>query len=254
MMQVRLQQAETQLASHRLAAAAATVQGLQELGGSWVTLQGKPLHEWQEVLEQQLTQLEWLVRRPLAVAATPEQRFQRAEILIQLHRLDEAAQLLQPLSQGSVLATLLLAVVERERRRWLASDQAYQRALDFLARHLDDHPDYRLFARQAIEGLVHNAREDRRPQDCVGVLQRGLELLPEERSYFHYLLARHYIDAGQPGRAWQHLHDAATAAPNQLSQQRLELQRRLLQSTPICLLHSPRPPFLKELADGGADK
>jgi len=219
--------------SSRLARAERQVLGLIELG-SERPVAGQPPVQAHRVLTEQLRRLERRIPYSLSPQAPPAERFARAEILIQLDRLDEAADLLRPLTPSSLVATVLLATVERDRENWAASDAAYQAVLDRLLPELDRNSQARDYCRVAFEGLAFNARSDRRPPDAEQHLLRGLAALPTQAAYFHFLLGQHYADGGRPVDAIEHLQTAARLDPTAYGERADSRIRQLRTHTPAC--------------------
>lgn len=222
------------LATGRLVKADAALAGLCELGGT-AEVGKKPPGEARRALAKELDRLARAAAYPLPPTAPPRARLARADVLIQLDRLDAAADLLGPLAATSTDATLLLAVIERDRGNYTASAARYEAALaDLLPRAATD-PGARQMCRLAFEGLAFGARADARPADAEAALLRGLEALPAEAAQFHLLLGRHYHDGGRPARALEHLRRAAELDPK-LREPADELARAIRTSTPACLL------------------
>jgi hypothetical protein len=222
------------LASGRLAKADRALAGLCELGSDR-PVAGKPPGEARRAARRDLDRLERAAQSPLPPTVPPRARFARAEVLIQLDRLDEAAALLEPLAAGSLNAQILLATVDRDRGHFAASAARYEAVL---ARALPDaaqFPEARETARFAFEGLAFVARADARPADAEAALLRALEALPADAAHFHHLLGRHYHDGGRPARALEHLRRATELDPN-LAPRTAEIERAIRTGTPACLL------------------
>jgi hypothetical protein len=221
------------LASSRLARAERQLRGLLELGSDR-PVAGQPPQQVYRGLTEQVRRLERRAATPLPPQATPADRFARAEVCIQLDRLDEAADLLRPLTPQSRIATLLLATVERDRGNWAASEAAYQLVLDRLVPELPHNPQAVSDCRVAFEGLAFAARSAARPHDAERHLLRAIETLPSEAAHFHFLLGQHYADGGRPTAALEHLQTAARLDPPTYSEQAETLLRQLRTHTPAC--------------------
>jgi tetratricopeptide (TPR) repeat protein len=208
--------------------------GLVELGSDRPVAQ-KPPAELRKALAAHIPKLRKAADHPLPPSAPPQARIERAALLIQIDRLDEAAALLEPLAPDGDTATLLLATVYRDKGRWAESDALYCGVLDRLLPRAQGDPAAREMCFTAVEGLAFNAREDRRPADAKRVLLRGLESLPSEAAYFHFQLGRHHADGGRPGLAIEHLRTAAALDPAKYGERAATLIRTNRASTPACL-------------------
>jgi hypothetical protein len=173
--------------------------------------------------------------QPLPSSASPGDRLERAAVFVQLERLDEAAALLEPIVPSDDSATLMLAAVYRNQQRSADSDALYAALLDKLLPQAPTDETARSACRTALEGVADNARRDHRPADAEAALQRGLRDLPADAAYFHFLLGRHYHDAGRIGLAMDHLQTAARLAPADFSGLADDLIRQIRTSTPGCL-------------------
>ena len=87
----------------------------------------------------------------------------------------------------------------------------------------------------ALEGLVFNARGDRRPADAERVLKRGLEALPDRAAYFHFQLGQHYHNGGRPSFAIDHLRNASRLDATSYGERADRLITQIQTSTPACL-------------------
>lgn len=230
--------ADEWVSTGRLAKADGVLTGLCELGSDRAVT-GKPPQEIRREVRAQVARLKKAAGHPLSPGAPPAARFARAEVLVQLDRLDEAADLLRPLAANSPVATLLLAAVCRDREQWAESDAAFASALDRLLPRAAADPDAREKCRGALEGLAYNARMDRRPADAERALRRGLEELPADAARFHYLLGRHYHDGGRPALALDHLRAAADLDPAAYRGPADTLVRQIRTATHACLPRAP---------------
>jgi len=231
----RTEQAAELLARERLVRAEAVVGGLCELGSERQVANQSPA-DVRKGLGQVIPRLRRAADRPLPASAPRGARLERALLMIQLDRLDEAAGLLRPLSPADTTAALLLATVHRDQERWAESDALYSAALEKRLPRAENDANARADCLIALEGLVFNARADRRPADAERVLNRGLEALPSEAAYLHFQLGRHYADGGRPGPAVEHLRAAAAIDPNGYQSAADDQIRRIRTHTPACLL------------------
>jgi hypothetical protein len=231
----RTEQARDLLDRERLVKAEGVLTGLVELGSDRPVLGRPPAEARQEVMKR-IPRLRQAAAYPLPPAAPPADRLGRAFVLIQLDRLDEAAELLAPLAAGDATAELLLATVYRDQEKWAASDERFADALEKLLPLAAADPNARGMCRTAFEGLAFNARLDRRPADAERALTRGLEELPSEAAYFHFQLGRHYADGGRPGKAMDHFRRAADLDPGKYGKEVGEQTRSLRTHTPGCFL------------------
>jgi Tetratricopeptide repeat len=222
------------LASGRVAKADRALAGLCELGSARAVAR-KPPGELRRALVRELERLEIDARYPLPPTAPPRARFARAEALIQLDRLDAAAELLEPLAGANVNARMLLATVDRDRGHYAASAAHYEAVLAVAVPDAARFPDARDTARLAFEGLAFCARADARPADAEATLSRALEALPADAAHFHFLLGRHYHDGGRPAKALEHLRRAVELDPK-LADRAAEIERAIRTSTPACAL------------------
>jgi hypothetical protein len=83
--------------------------------------------------------------------------------------------------------------------------------------------------------LADNAGSSRRPADAEVILNRGLRELPADAAYFHYLLGRHYHDAGRVGLALEHLRTAKRLDPTSIGKPAEEVIQQIRTATPGCL-------------------
>lgn len=221
-------------ATGRLAKADRALSGLCELGSARAVAE-KPPGEIRRALRRDLDRLESAAKFPLPPTAPPRARFARAEVLIQLDRLDEAADLLAPLAPGSPNAQMLLASVDRDRGRYAESAAGYEAVLARPVPDATQFPEARETARLAFEGLAFVARADNRPADAEAALLRALGALPRDAAHFHFLLGRHYHDGGRPVRALEHLRRAAELDAR-FAARAAEIELAIRTSTPACVL------------------
>lgn len=161
-------------------------------------------------------------------------RIDRAILLVKLERLGEAADLLQPLVPNDDRATQMLAAIYTDLKRGAESDPLYASVLEkFLPRAPTDR-GAAAACKAAFAGLADNARMAHRPAEVEAVLSRGLRELPAEAAHFHFLLGRHYHDAGRYGLATEHLNEATRLDSTSFGTPADELLRQIRTSTPGC--------------------
>ncbi len=231
----RVEQTRELLERERLERARQNVWILRELGGG-VTIGKEKLDELLARLNHQLQALDRQVSRPLPTNAPEALRLERALLLIPLNRLDESAKLLLLLADGRNLATLLLATVYQEQQRWADSDARFESVLNAQIGEAATKSEAREACRMALEGLVFNAREERRPADVERWLRRSLELFPERAAELHFQFGQHFAHAGNPHRAIEEFHQAATLNPQRFQRRAQHEIDQLRASTPACLL------------------
>lgn len=226
--------ANEHIATGRLVKAERVLTGLVELGGDR-PVAGKLPAELKRGVRKELDRLEKNTSYPLSPSAPRDVKFARCVTLIQLDRLDDAAELVQPFATDNPTAIMLLATIDRDRERWAASDAGYEQALaHFLPKVAD--PSVRGSIRLAFEGLAYNARMGHRPADVERALQRGLETLPDEAAYFHFQLGQHYANIGRPALAIDHLTKAADLDPAKNRESANRIIQTLHTTTPTCVL------------------
>jgi hypothetical protein len=221
-------------ATGRVAKAERALAGLCELGRAR-PVNGKPPGELRRALLRELERLGAGAKYPLTASAPPRARVARAEVLIQLDRLDESAALLEPLAAGSLEARLLLATVDRDRGRYTESAAHYEAVIARAVPDAAQFPAARETARGAFEGLAFVARADARPADAEAALLRAREALPADAAHFHFLLGKHYNDGGRPAKALEHLRRAAELDPK-YADRAAEIERAIRTGTPACVL------------------
>jgi hypothetical protein len=219
----------------RLVRAERLIAGLCELGSNH-PITGKSPCELHRKLRSEIERLGRVAAKPLPTTTPPGAKLARAEVLMQLDRLDEAAELLHPLTQRSVTATLLLAAIDRDRGHWEASEAGYTTALTQLLPTVETNPTARDVCRMSFEGLAYIARQNGRPADAEAALHRGLQAIPSEAAHFHYLLGRHYHDGGRPVPAVDHLEEAIRLQPLKFREPADKLLREIRVHTPACIL------------------
>ncbi len=230
----RTEQASDLLRRERLVRADAVLTGLVELGSDRPFGKQSPA-EVRRGLATVLPSLKQAGERPLLSSAKPTDRQNRALLMIQLDRLGEAAELLEPLAATDDTAALLLATVYRDQEKWAASDELYARALEAKAPRAATDPAVRRACLTALEGLAFNAGADRRPADAERALKRGLDLLPDRAGDFHFRLGSHYHHGGRPGLALEHLREAVRLDPAAQGEPAARLIRQIQSSTPACV-------------------
>ena len=231
-------EAATLLRQKRTARAEGIVIGLRELG-SGQTINGTSPSKLAEVLAFRLSALRREMDRPPRESPSRGDRMTQVPLLIELDRLQEAAALLDPLVPGDDAATMMLAAVYRNLQRWAESDALYSVVLEKLLPRARADGSARLSCRTAFEGLAGNAQMDARPADAEAALTRGLNELPEDASYFHFLLGRHFHDLGRFGIALEHLEAATRLDPTGVGKTADAYVRRIRTATPGCLWRGP---------------
>jgi hypothetical protein len=232
----RTEQVRDLLARERLVKAEPVLIGLCELGSSRPIGGSLPVELRKEVTLR-IQKLRRAVERPLSPLASPQDQIGRALLMMQLDRLDEAASSLEQFARGDDTVTLLLATVYRDQERWSESDALYSDVLEKRLSMALTHPAARAACLTAIEGLVFNARSDRRPHEAERVLRRGLDALPADAAYFHFQLGKHYQDGGRPHLAVEHLRTAERLNPDRYREPANQLIQSMRTSTPACLQH-----------------
>jgi tetratricopeptide (TPR) repeat protein len=230
----RTREAADLIKQGRLFRAEGVVTGLCELGSERLVGDRSPAQarQW---LADSLRGLRGDAEEPLPASASPDARLERAALLVKLERLDEAAAVLKPVVPGNDAATLMLAAVYSNQRRWAESDALYAATLErFLSQARTDRAA-RDKCRAAFDGLAENARQGRRPADAEAALNRGLRELPADAAHYHFLLGRHYQDAGRFGLALDHLRTAARLDPAGVGKPADALIRQIRTATPGCL-------------------
>lgn len=235
----RTEQAADLIRRERVVRTDAVLTGLIELGADRSVGKKSP-GEARKEYAAVIPRLKQAGNRTLSATAPPAVRLDRALLMIQLDRLDEAAELLRPFAERDDTAALLLATVYRDQERWAASDELYSRVLDAQLPRAATVLSAAGASLTAIEGLAFNARADGRPTDAEWVLKRGLKSLPERAAHFHFLLGQHYHDGGRTGPAVEHLREAARLDPANHAEPAAKLIRQIRVATPACLtLRSP---------------
>ena len=208
---------------------------LMELDGGR-TVDGQLTIKLRANLAKELKRLESHAAVPMASQATPDMRTERAMLLIQLNRLDEAAAILKPLANGRNTATLLLATVYQDQPRWDESAAAFRSVLEVAWDPAATSEAARHAARVAFEGLLHNAKESRRRGDVEFWLKWGLEHFPDRAAEFEFQLGQHFANAGLPGQAMEHFDRAKQLDPSVFGRRSRQEIDRLRTHTPACLL------------------
>jgi tetratricopeptide (TPR) repeat protein len=235
----RTEEATDLLTQQRLVRAEGVVTGLCELGSKRLVGTKFPA-EVQRWLAAKLPVLRRQAEEPLSASAPPPARIGRAVLLVQLERLDEAADLLRPLVPGDDTATLMLAAIGRNQERWSESDALYTATLQKLLPLARTSEAARNACRTAFDGLADNAQRSGRPADAEAALNRGLEELPAAAAHFHFLLGRHYHEVGRIGLALDHLQTAARLDPDGAGRPAAALIQQIRTATPGCLTPGTR--------------
>ena len=231
-------EAGTLLRQKRTVRAEGIVIGLRELG-SGQTINGQSPSKMAEMLAFRLSALRREMDRPPRQSPSRGDRMTQVPLLIELDRLQEAAALLEPLVPGDDAATMMLAAVHRNLQRWTESDALYSAILEKLLPQARTDESARIACRVGFEGLAGNAQMDGRPAEAEAALTRGLNELPEDASYFHFLLGRHYHDLGRFGIALHHLETATRLDPTGIGKSADTYVHRIRTATPGCLWRGP---------------
>jgi hypothetical protein len=233
----RTHEAGDLIAQKRLAPAEGVVVGLCEVGSDRPigTMSPAKVRAW---LAGYLSAMRREADRPLSASATAQERIDRAILLVEVERLDDAADVLQPLAPADDTATLMLAAIHRDRRRWAEAEALYTTVLNKSLPRAGADAAARAASRTAFEGLAESAHGAGRPADAEAILTRGLHELPADAPRFHHLLGRHYFEVGRIGLAREHLEAAARLDPVGSGQSAEELIRQIRTATPGCLAGS----------------
>jgi hypothetical protein len=233
----RLIDVNVNLSSGRLLKAKSSLMGLSDLGSSGQVGGTSPTQALRG-LEGKLARLERDAIRDLPASAAPSTRLQRAFLLIQLERLDEAEAILRSLSETSSDALLLLGAVYRDQARWSESERAYRQALASLLPGSIRDRDSQERSATAYDGLAEAARSGGHPEIAEQAYQEARRRLPALAGYWALQLGRHYLSGGRPLDAIAQLRQAARLEPTLEARVRpLILQAQV--RTPACLLRSP---------------
>jgi len=214
---------------------------LTEFGVSQLST-GENVKELRRQLEVRRGQCERQLRQPDSeLVLSPEQQTQRqfdkGLNLYLLDRLAEAEPALLEIAPSHLRASLLLAVVLQDEKRWPHSDRWFEHTMKLGA----ESPDANLgvLARsQAIDGLASNARQERRYADAVTAYRRGIEEIPQARPYFHYQLGRHFADGGRASEALAELRIAQELDESHIGKKAAKLIAELRRSTPGCVVRA----------------
>jgi hypothetical protein len=224
---VRVSQLQTALASGRFVKAQRLLRGLEEVGADPSAMTGGRLAD----VEHSIQRLMERVKYPLPADASVSRQIDRAFHLIQLDRLDEAAELLSPLSeQEPATAGLLLAAVRRDQKRWDEAIAAYRVVVDHL-------PLNAVEGRQtAFQGLTEALIAGGRPHEAEAILEQALREMPQLAAFWHWQLGQYYFRGGRPFLALEHLHRANELAPHTMGPRVAPLLESIRRATPGCLL------------------
>lgn len=229
------------LGSGRLVQARNVVWGISDLSGPESLKELKDTSPVQLIRELgfQIAALQRACARPLSAAAGPEAAYERAFMLAQLDRLDEAVAVLG--RPETPHALLLLAAVRQAQERFDASNAAYEQVLQTQRPMLGYDPAARALYRRACDGLAFNARACGTPAAAELVYRTALQEQADlaERAYFHFQLAGHYQRGGRPLAALEHLDQAVQLDPATFSRPAESMRRELRQFTPSCLARLP---------------
>lgn len=234
----RTEIARDYLERERLSLARPIVLGLCELGSELPFNNATP-HQVLKFLDATLPKLEQAVALPLPANVPDAVRLERVMLLVRLHRLEDASQLLQPLADSDPAARLFLAGIYRDLNRWNESDQLFHAALAYYGPQGARDPDAAQLSQMAYEGIVFNAKQSGRLSAAEEVLQTGLAEYPGLSAFFHYELGRHYADRGRPAQAAYHLLEAARINPKRYGEPAEKLRRSLLTGPYGCLFLRP---------------
>jgi|GEM_PF-2015040 len=225
------------LSTGRLLKAKSTLVGLRELGGRQ-TVGGIPLTQALRGLRATIDRTERNASRKLPTSASASLKLERAFLLIQLDRLEEAEPLLRSLGETMPEALLLLGAVYREQSRWADAERAYRQVLaSSLAGAVRDR-GLQERSTTAYEGWAEAARSGGQPEVAERAYLEAQRRLPAKAGYFAFQLGRHYLAGGRPSKAVEQLRQAARLDPTLEAQVRsLILEARV--KTPACLLGSP---------------
>lgn len=217
----------------RLQRASGIVAGLHELGSERPIGSRTPekANQW---LAARLADLRREADRPLPASPRPSARVDRAIALVELERLEDAAELLRPIVPEDESATLMLAAIHAHRERRPESDALYSAILEQRLAETRADPRARAVCRTALNGLAENARQDRRFADEEAVLRRGVAELPRDAAQFHFLLGRHYHAAGRNGLALVELNAAVQLDPVGYKKLVEPIVQQIRNSTPNC--------------------
>ena len=224
------------LRTGRLLKAKAILVGLSDLGAWRDAGAASPTQTLRE-LEGTLVRMEREVNRDLPAPAAPSKRLERAFLLIQLERLEEAEPILRSLSETTTDALLLLGAIYRDQARWSESERVYRQAVASIRTGaVRDRSDQERLT-TAYDGLAEAARSGGRPEVAEQTYQEARRRLPARAGYFAFQLGRHYLSGGRPSDALTQLRQAVGLDPTLEAQVRpLILQAQV--STPACLLRS----------------
>ncbi|MCX7701482.1 MAG: tetratricopeptide repeat protein, partial [Gemmataceae bacterium] len=223
----RLPQVKTELRSGRFVKARRLILALRETGGNEVIAEVESLTE----LDRKIERLADRVKHPLPNSAPLGRRVERAFLLIQLDRLEEAAELLEPLAvDDPATAGLLLAGIRRDQKRWPEAVTVYRRVVEQLPATAQE-------ARQtAFQGLAEALVAAGQPHDAEAVYRQALEQMPTQAAYWHWQLGQHFFRGGRPATALEHLHEAEKLDPTTVGPKVAPLLESIRRATPGCLL------------------
>jgi tetratricopeptide (TPR) repeat protein len=222
----RAGQLSGEMASGRFVKARLLVLGLQEVGADPHSLIPVRLAD----LDASIQRLSDRVKHPLPPHTAPGRQIDRAFHLIQLDRLDEAAELLAPWAESEPAAAgLLLAGVRRDQKRWDEAIRTYESVLLRLPR---DALEARTIAYQGLaEALIAGGR----PDEAETVLSQALQEMPQQAAHWHWQLGNYYFRGGRPLLARQHLGKARDLSPQTMGPRVTPILDSIRRSTPGCL-------------------
>lgn len=209
----------------RTARAHQVLNGLTTLGVP-LSFRGHDLATVQAELDRTMSDVAGALEQPLDVHDSAS-RIERAAILAQLGRLDEALETLDAVRFSQPEASHLAGAILQERGAYSASDAAYRRALALLATQAITRAGQAALAERAYAALAFNARAERRFDRVSELYQDALRAWPERSAVWHYELGRHYHSRGHPRLARHHFEQAAALDPKHYANWRLELASTL---------------------------